>query len=464
MSYLNSSPSELCSPRVWAHSCFASVVAAAALVSAASLFSGGSLQAQVPAPLVLVAESVNAGASVAMADTTGKRTAIATTGRGVHKSVALDPNDPFAVWGLGSWPTIGSAPIGHYILKGAAVSKKGIGDGVTGAFGRVERCHVFGDQLLITFSSVAPGLYSRPLSGGSAKLVASIQDAFDIAVLHGKVYVTTWAPATKASSLYEVDMSVTPVKVSQIKIAPTAGVAPAVFKAISVLGGEDTARYLLIGSSAGRLWFVDPTMTVGNAFHTTFGSSRGMAEAIATHPDQAIGIAIATSTGVYSQTNYNTGGKPFYTTTNPILDMAVLGGGGRTFGQGCAGKAGEPTHGHSLNSWAYNGNTKFTLEMDGGPANTPGALVIGLSKSQYNGAKLPLSLALIGASKCFLNVSILLQFAVTTDAKGEIVVGAPIPVGATLIGARAFAQWGVFEMGANPAGLTTSKGLELVIR
>ncbi len=64
---------------------------------------------------------------------------------------------------------------------------------------------------------------------------------------------------------------------------------------------------------SGKLWFVDPTKATNNAFTLTFGASRGMAEAITTHPDPSVGVVIATSTGLYKQIDYNTGGKPFYT-------------------------------------------------------------------------------------------------------------------------------------------------------
>lgn len=410
---------------------------------------------QIPPRSILLGESASTvNTSLVSVDTAGKATVLTGHGRDTHTSVALDPADPRAVWSLGAWPTIGTAPVGHYILSGYSAATTGSGDGLVGTFGRVERCHRMGDQLLITFSSVTPGLYRRALTGGNATLVAGIANAFDIAVLQGKVYVTTTGTP---STLVEVDMSTAPAKTRVVAIKPTQGSAPTQFAAIATYGWDDDARQLLIGASNGAIWFVDPNTTATTNAFSPQVTNAPPAVAIATHPDAATDVVIATANGLYNLLQYFVAGTPFYTTTNTIQDMAVLGGGSVTFGQGCAGSKGEPLHTQTTRGWAYNGNAGFSLDMRNGPPSSFGTLVFGLTST-------PLDLTVIGAPGCFLYPTIAIRLGVLTDASGAIQIPAPIPSNPSLVGTRIYTQWGLFESAANPAGVITTKGLSITIR
>lgn len=438
---------------------------AVAVSVAVFVASAGDAVAQIKPKDVVVATMTTTTDTSLLSVTTGGAASVLTGyGRGQHHSVALDPNDPRGVFGHGGWPAL-SGPVGHYLLNGLNASLRGGGDGVVGVFGKTARCHVYKDQLLFTISSVTTGLYTRPRLGGRARLLFRIPDAFDVTVMRDVAYVTSWNATASTSAIYWVDLTASTPTGGRLTLAPTSGtIAP--FKAIGTVGWEGNAVYVVIGDRNGKLWFVDPTKSAGNAFTVTFGQSRGMAEAIMTHADQRVGMVIATAGAMYAQTNYNTGGSPFYTAPRgrAILDIATLGGGAQTYGKGCAGKQGVPTHDHGLNGWPYAGNTQFTLSMDNGPFNTNGALIIGASNTTYAGAPLPIDLSVIGGTGCFLNASILLQLGVRTDGKGEVVLPAAIPANQALVGVKLFTQWGLFEAGANPAGLITSAGLALTVR
>ena len=110
------------------------------------------------------------------------------------------------------------------------------------------------------------------------------------------------------------------------------------------------------------------------------------------------------------------------------------------------------------------GNKNFTLQLDRGPASTSGMLIIGLSRSRWGATALPYSLAAMGAASCMLNVSLDLQLGVATDASGKVVLKAGIPNNPALTALPVYVQWAMFEAGANAAGLTTTKGLELIFR
>lgn len=423
------------------------------------------LTAQIPAPNILVAES---GAThelknvISSGPGTGTATTLSGTANRNHSSVALD-SDPQVVWGIGNWPVISGIPVAQYQLSGNAATR-GPADGTVNVVGTPARCHRYGQDLFFTVNDKAAGLYRRSISGGAAQLVYRINHAFDIAVLNGKVYVTTWEQNQAKSELWEVDLSGAAPSAKTITLDAGSLVPPQKFKALATYGWEGNATYLLLGGDQGKLWWVDPTLVFRNCFTTTFGTPQGVAEAIALHPDRRIGVVVATQSGLYTQSGYNTGGSPFYKTSNTIRDIAVLGGGMESFGSACAGAAGEPRFAVDVDGWPHLGNANFGFGLADAAAQRTALLVLGTSRSTWGAVSLPLKLDVMGASGCFLNVEMLLVTGLSTDAQGEARQGAPIPNQASLRGQELYAQWAVAEPGANPAGLVSTAGLRLVLR
>jgi hypothetical protein len=427
---------------------------------------GSGVGAQVAAGDVIVAHTATTTSDGLMVVnySSGKGTKITGHNNGTHRTVALDPHDPKAVWGSGSGPTAGRlSPVNHYVLKGS-VASKGAGDGHVGVgnFGTVVRMHVYGNDTLLTLSGSNGGLYRRPKSGGSAVLLYKIQDPFDIAVMRDKVYVTTVSTASpKApSQLFELDLTTNPVKARQIKltVSSTSTIpAPTYFNAIVSAAAESFSALLWIMDSNGGLHAVDPNSTTG--FNTVpFPGGLGQPiVAVAVHPNPKVGWVFATKRSLYDFNNFFLGsvGKPFYTSSTDIQDIAIDAGGLTLYGQACAGAKGLPKWG--FGGYPYQGNTAHQLVMTNGPNNALYRLVIGL-------VGVPQSLANIGAGGCYLNTIILVELAGNLGSNGQVKIPAPIPVQASLQGATVYAQFGLADSTANSAGLITSRGLMLTVR
>ncbi|MHC4899522.1 MAG: hypothetical protein ACYTGW_20720, partial [Planctomycetota bacterium] len=418
--------------------------------------------AQVAAGDVLVAHTATSSSDgLTVVTLTGKATRITGHSNGTHVTVALDPHDPRSVWGSGSGPTVGKlSPVNHYRLQGT-VASKGSGDGTVGLgnFGKVVRMHVYGNDTLLTLSGTNAGLYRRPLKGGNALLNWKIPDAFDIAVMKDKAYVTTVSTASpKApSKLFEVDLLAVPIKVREIKltVSPTSTTpAPRFFGAIASAAAETFSALLWVMDDKGGLHAVDPNSTTGfNTVPFPGGLSTPIV-AVAVHPNSKIGYIFATKRKLYDFNNFFLGtlGTPFYTSSTDIQDIAVDAGGLTLYGQACPGQKGLPRWG--FGGYPFQGNAAHQLVMQNGPAGAQYRLVIGLVGVKQ-------SLAPIGANNCFLHLPIMIELGGNLDSKGVVKVPAPIPVQASLMGATAYAQFGIADSTANAVGLITSRGLKL---
>jgi len=394
----------------------------------------------------------------------GKATKVTGHTNGTHRTVALDPHDPKSVWGSGSGPTIGGlSPVNHYTLKGT-VASKGAGDGTvgTGVFGSVVRMHVYGNDTLLTLDGSNAGLYRRSKSGGSAALLFKIPDAFDIAVMQDKAYVTTVSTATpKApSKLFEVDLLAQPIKAREIKLSvsqTSTTPAPTYFGAITAAAAETFSALLWVMDDKGGLHAVDPNSTVGfNTVPFPGGLSTPIV-AVVQHPDPNAGWIFATKRSLYDFNNFFLGtlGKPFYTSTTDIHDVALDAGGLSLYGQACAGAKGLPRWG--FGGFPYQGNTTHQLVLQNGPGGALYRLVIGV-------VGVPQSLASIGAPGCYLNTIIFVELAGNLNSAGQVKIPAPIPVRAALQGATVYAQFGIADSTANAVGLITTQGLKLTVR
>ena len=122
-----------------------------------------------------------------------------------------------------------------------------------------------------------------------------------------------------------------------------------------------------------------------------------------------------------------------------------------TFGKGC-GKAtirgsGKPAKG-----------TRYPVHVDGAPANSPVAFLLGRSKDWFHFFKLPLAMDYMGATGCALNVGFTWPWTRMTDANGHAEV--PIYLSSFYSGTY-YVQWVVIDTKANAAGITLTKGAEL---
>ncbi|MBI5851640.1 MAG: CHRD domain-containing protein [Planctomycetes bacterium] len=132
------------------------------------------------------------------------------------------------------------------------------------------------------------------------------------------------------------------------------------------------------------------------------------------------------------------------------------------FGFGCPAAASTPPEIGSMGIACV--GTNFTVALYRGPVAMPAVLLFGFSRDFMPGfGRLPLSLAPIGGTDCFLfhdNPGI--SVAAVTDALGcaKATIGIPstLPGGGTVM-----AQWFAIAPGVNPLGVASSNGLEFAI-
>ncbi|PIE23262.1 MAG: hypothetical protein CSA62_08615 [Planctomycetota bacterium] len=116
---------------------------------------------------------------------------------------------------------------------------------------------------------------------------------------------------------------------------------------------------------------------------------------------------------------------------------------------------------------SYNGlpevKKSFKVLLSQAPAQSPGALLLGLSKRQWLSVPLPISLAGGGAKGCQLLVSWDLMLPVATDAKGAATFQLRIPKDKQLIGKRFYNQFFVLDSKANKMGISWTNGGAAII-
>jgi hypothetical protein len=141
----------------------------------------------------------------------------------------------------------------------------------------------------------------------------------------------------------------------------------------------------------------------------------------------------------------------------------------RAFGNGCPGKDGlAPVTGAAVSPAVGAGN--FAIDVTNVPFLSAILSILGTSNTSFNGIPLPFDLAPIGAPGCLLytNISVM-QVAVATGGSqtpggGVASTPWPIPNDPSLRGGRLFFTNLVLDAVANPAGITTSAGLEINIQ
>lgn len=133
----------------------------------------------------------------------------------------------------------------------------------------------------------------------------------------------------------------------------------------------------------------------------------------------------------------------------------------KVFGFGCPAVPGTPPEIGALGIACV--GTNFTIALHGAPAAQPAVLLFGFSRDFIPGfGRLPLSLALIGATDCFLlHDNPGASLTTITDALG--CAKATIGIPAMPSGGSVMAQWFVIAPGANPLGVGSSNGLEFTV-
>ena len=153
--------------------------------------------------------------------------------------------------------------------------------------------------------------------------------------------------------------------------------------------------------------------------------------------------------------SFRTGSEPRAYLYNNTPTAAI-----RTFGQGCKGSSGK-VPAMEIRSYPLIGATLFEVGLQQAPASAPALLFLGNSNTAFAGLPLPFDLVGIGAPGCPLNASILAQVGGAAGAGGELVLNLPIPDSSALESAVFYGQWAMVDGAANPAGLTTTAGLEV---
>ena len=105
----------------------------------------------------------------------------------------------------------------------------------------------------------------------------------------------------------------------------------------------------------------------------------------------------------------------------------------------------------------------FSVDVSQARPNAPALLLIGASNQSWNGIPLPLPLAAAGAPGCSLLAAGDTIVAVATDGSGRAAFTFAVPPDPTLLGARLFNQYAVFDPGANAMGLVWTRGGEGLI-
>lgn len=427
-----------------------------------------SVCAQIPAPQLLVAEDSGFGNTngLALVDmTSGQAGLVGNNKYAGHSTIALDPDRPGEIWGIGSGPTF-SWPIYHYELSGTSINQLGTGAGhapIQLQFHRARRFMVHQDELYMTLqdgNNRTSGLWVRSRDGSSTTQVSTIPDPYDLAALGDKIYVTS---GSKNSELIEVDLATTPPTAKKLTLTldPNASAGarlPTDFQCICAKGPEGIADTLILVDTSGVVYEVIPGQSSWNI--TTQGL-QGLANpvAVAWSADPKVGFVVAVGKSVYDQINYilsTSVGKATYTSSYDITDIAMESGNVTLAGMGCAGSNGR-TPSLSALSAPYLGNQSFALVLSNTQPRALTHLVLGASNKSID-------LSILGAPGCFLHTDILVDLVTNTDAQGGLSVPAAVPNQASLVGLLLYAQCGSADAGANNAGLVTSNALGIHVR
>lgn len=379
---------------------------------------------------------------------------------GTHSLVTLDPSDPkniFAYGGIG----IAGPPLHQFRMEGNRIAS--FGPATNPVFNTDPvALHVspaVPGAVLYTTYRWQPGLWARSTTDGKEQQLVSLKDAWEIATVGGKVYLNTYRQGTP-SRLFQVDLQ--NKATIEVTLSASGGQLPVpAFQAMAIAADN---THLLVGDDNGVVWRLNPT--TGAMSSMSIGPVRpGAIIAIAAHPTRV--AYVATLNGVWDWISFYTG-KPLYTPANKevILDLDVS-----FHNQGaviyhsnqCPGSKGQEPY-VAFGGYPTQGNNQFGFGIASAVPNAPALGFVGLSRTTYNNLPLPLDLTGMGMPGCSLATDIVVVLNVATNAQGGVMVNAGVPVDPALAGAHITAQFAIQDSGANPAGISTTEGVELVIR
>jgi hypothetical protein len=132
------------------------------------------------------------------------------------------------------------------------------------------------------------------------------------------------------------------------------------------------------------------------------------------------------------------------------------------FGTSCPGGGGVHPVATSTGGLPVPPNATFGFALDQATPSAPSILFLGDSKTSWNGAQLPIDLALIGAHGCSWQVSQLVMFPVFVNATGQAAVPLQLQAGLRITGLELFGQWFVLTTAAPNGFLASARPLWIV--
>ena len=391
--------------------------------------------AQAPRNHVIVAET-GANVDFRFVDpTTGNVTAVTEAGNGFlggAVSVSVDNSDPNGIY-TSAGGSFGGAPLWRLDMDGSTYAAGSATSGVVPFFGSLGRMHYSQHGLLLTLSSVSPGLYLTAGVGAPITSLTSLFRAQDIAVIGDKVYVNSFLSG-QPSTIIEYDLATSTVR--------TLGSSYPTVRSLGTIGGA-----LLAGLENGEIHTVDPVSNVMSLFlPLSLGSIVAIAEG-----DNSLDTYFATANGeVYDINNPNT---PVYVSVDTIVDIDVSRHqqGQVRYGQGCAGALGTPV---MVDTGRPAPGSSYSFAVAGAQPMAPSVLALGQQRAMFD-------LAPLGYAGCtLLNDGLVLQTTII-DAAGNASMPIGIPNLSSLVGSSVMGQYFVFGIGANP--LASSNGIEAIV-
>ena len=100
----------------------------------------------------------------------------------------------------------------------------------------------------------------------------------------------------------------------------------------------------------------------------------------------------------------------------------------------------------------------FSVDLWQARPSSPAALFLGASNVVWGAIPLPVNLTPIGMPGCFLRVTPDVVLSTSTDLFGRARIAVPIPGNTAVLGGAFHNQYAVVDAGANPLGLSTTRG------